>query len=121
MRVVLVGALNGAFAVAAGAFGAHLLDGRVALADADVFRTAVMYQGLHAAVLVAMGALRGHVVDGLLTAASWAMALGVIIFSFSLYALALGGTASIGMATPVGGGLLIVGWLLLAVSAARRV
>ncbi|MEM9224396.1 MAG: DUF423 domain-containing protein [Pseudomonadota bacterium] len=121
MRVVLAGALNGAFAVAAGAFGAHLLSGRVVLADAEMFGTAVEYQAVHAVVLVAMGALRGHVMDGLLSAAGWAMALGVVIFAFSLYALALGGPSSIGVATPVGAGLLIIGWLLLAVAAARRV
>lgn len=121
MRVVLVGALNGAFAVAAGAFGAHLLDGRVTVADGDLFQMAVYYQAIHAAVLVAMGALKNHVLDSLLFASSWAMALGTILFSAALYCTALGGPQIISMAAPIGGGLLLLGWLLVAVAAARKV
>ncbi len=121
MRVVLVGALNGAFAVAAGAFGAHLLAGRITLADADIYQTAVYYQAIHAAVLVALGSLKGHIMPALLNATSWAMALGTILFCGSLYAMALGSTDAVGLVTPIGGGLLLLGWLLLAVSAARRV
>ena len=121
MRVVLVGALNGAFAVAAGAFGAHLLEGRITLADAEIYQTAVYYQAIHAAVLVALGALKGHIMPGLLNATSWAMALGTILFAGSLYALSLGSTEIVTYLTPIGGGLLLLGWLLLAVSAARRV
>ncbi len=121
MRVVLVGALNGAVAVGLGAFGAHVLKGQLAPADAEVFQTAVYFQAFHAAVLVAMGPLKGHVLDGLLMAASWAMALGVLLFSFSLYIVSLGGPDIVATATPVGGGLLIIGWLLLAIAAARRI
>lgn len=121
MRVVLVGALNGAFAVAAGAFGAHLLDGRITLADSDVFQTAVYYQLIHAAVMVGLGALKGHILPGLLAATSWAMALGTILFAGALYSVALGGAPFVAYVAPVGGGLLLLGWLLLAVSAARRV
>jgi len=121
MRVVLVGALNGAVAVGLGAFSAHLLNGQIASANPEVFQTAVYFQAFHAAVLVAMGGLKGHVLDGLLMASSWAIAVGVILFSFSLYALGLGAPDTIGIVTPIGGGLLIIGWLLLAVAAARRI
>jgi len=121
MRVVLVGALNGAFAVAAGAFGAHLLEGRITVADSEVFQTAVYYQAIHAAVMVALGALKGHVMPSLLGVTSWAMALGTILFAGSLYAVALGSSAMVGYIAPIGGGLLLLGWLLLAVAAARRV
>ncbi|WMS42673.1 DUF423 domain-containing protein [Acuticoccus sp. MNP-M23] len=121
MRVVLIGALNGAVAVGLGAFGAHALQGQLTGANAEIFQTAVYFQAFHAAVLVAMGALKGHVLDGLLMASSWAIAVGVLLFSFSLYGLAIGAPAGIGVVTPIGGGLLIIGWLLLAVAAARRI
>lgn len=121
MRVVLVGALNGAIAVAAGAFGAHLLGNRVPIGDADLWQTATSYQLVHAAALVGIGWLKGHVLPALLGAASWALALGVVLFCGSLYILALGGMAAIGFVTPIGGALLLLGWLLLAVAAARRV
>lgn len=121
MRVVVVGALNGAFAVAFGAIGAHVLEGRLTLADSETFQTAVFYQAVHAAVLVAMGPLKGHVVPALLGAASWTLALGVILFSGSLYALALNGPDLTAGLAPVGGALMIIGWLLLAVAAARRI
>ncbi len=121
MRVVLVGALYGATAVALAAFGAHALEGRPILVRPDVFRLAVEYQGLHAVLLVALGALKGHVLPGLLAAASWLIGLGVLVFCGSLYILAFGGPAEAGMATPFGGGALIIGWLVLAIAAARRV
>lgn len=121
MRVVLFGAINGAVAVALGALGAHLLEGRVQAIEPEQFDTAVLYQLTHAAVLVAMGSLKGHVLDGLLGAASWFFALGIVFFSGSLYVASLGGPQIVTTATPLGGGLLVLGWLLLAIAAARRV
>ena len=121
MRVVLVGALNGALGVGLGAIGAHLLQSRFELANPDLFETAVLYQLFHSAVLVAMGSLKGQVLDGLLGAASWLFAIGILLFSGSLYLLAIGGPPELALATPVGGGALILGWLILAVAAARRV
>jgi uncharacterized membrane protein YgdD (TMEM256/DUF423 family) len=121
MRVVLVGALYGATAVAMAAFGTHVLEGRTVLARPDVLQTAIEYQALHAVLLVALGALRDHVLPGLLAAASWLIGLGLLVFCGSLYVLAFGGPAEVGMATPFGGGALIIGWLVLAVAAARRV
>ncbi|MEM1353035.1 MAG: DUF423 domain-containing protein [Pseudomonadota bacterium] len=119
MRVVLVGALNGAFALAAGAFGAHLLDGRVAVADEALFQSAVIYQLVLAAAMVGMGGLKEYVIHGFWATASVAMAVGTVLFSIGLYSSALGGPEFIGFAAPIGGALVIIGWLLLAVSAAR--
>lgn len=120
MRVVLVGALFGAVAVGLGAVGAHLLDDRLAVDSAGTFRTAVDVMGLHAVAMVALGALKDQVLPGLLGLASWAFALGVLLFSGSLLALSLTEAQLLAFAAPVGGGLLIVGWLLVAVAAARR-
>ncbi|MCF3935448.1 DUF423 domain-containing protein [Acuticoccus sp. M5D2P5] len=87
----------------------------------ELLRTAVFYMALHAAVMVAMGALKNHVLPILLGAASWAIGVGVLLFSGSLIAMTLGGPIELMYVTPVGGGLLIIGWLLLAVAAARRI
>jgi len=121
MRVVVVGALYGALGVGLGAFAAHLGDTPVISVDSEIVRTAVLYQLFHAATMVGMGALRDHVPSTMLGVTSWAIGLGVLFFSGSLYALALGAPSQIGLVTPIGGGLLIIGWLLLAVTAARRV
>lgn len=121
MRVVLVGALYGATAVAVAAFGTHVLEGRGALVRPDLLTTAVEYQGLHAVLLVALGALQDRILPGLLGAAAWLISLGLLVFCGSLYLLAFGGPAVAGMVTPFGGGALILGWLVLAVAAARRI
>jgi uncharacterized membrane protein YgdD (TMEM256/DUF423 family) len=121
MRVVVVGALYGAVAVGLGAFATHVLEEGFVATESELVRTAVTYQLFHAAVMVALGGLRDHILPVLLGTASWAFGLGVLLFSGSLYALALGAPAFTGFVTPVGGGLLIIGWLLLAVAAARRI
>lgn len=121
MRVVVVGALYGAVAVGLGAFAAHLGEASLAAADNESVRTAVMYQLFHAAVMVGMGGLKDHAVPALLGASAWCFALGVLLFSGSIYALALGAPPETMWVTPVGGFLLIAGWLLLAVTAARRI
>lgn len=112
MNPTLIGALLGALGVAAGAFGAHALKTRV---DADAlgwWHTAVLYQLVHAlALLAAAPLLSTHARGGLVTAA---FGLGVLLFSGSLYAMTLGGPRWLGPITPIGGTLLIAGWLGLA-------
>lgn len=120
MRVVVFGALNGLAAVALGAVGAHLLEGTTAVSDAEVLSTALTFHLVHAATLVGMGGLTSQMLPTLLGAASWALGLGMIVFCGALYAVAFGLPDEIGAAAPVGGGLLLLGWLLLAIAAARR-
>lgn len=121
MRVVVVGALYGAMAVGLGAIGAHALDSNFVPQDSETFDKAVFYQLIHAIAMVAIGGLKGHVLPVLLGAASWAFALGVLLFSGSLYLMLLGGPAEAMYATPIGGGLLVIGWLIVAVASARRI
>ncbi|WP_420393399.1 DUF423 domain-containing protein [Acuticoccus sp.] len=121
MRVVVVGALYGAIGVGLGAVGAHAIDSNFVATDAEAFETAVTYQLFHAVAMVALGGLQPHVLRSLLGVASWAFGLGILLFSGSLYVLTLGGPSEAAMVTPVGGVLLIVGWLILAVAAARRI
>ena len=110
-RPILVsGALLAAAGVALGAFGAHALQGMLGSAQAGWWQTAVQYQMWHAIALVALGAtpLRRIALPAVILGA------GTLIFSGSLYLMALTDLRALGMVTPVGGLLMILGWLLLA-------
>jgi len=100
MILAILAALSGAIAVAAGAFGAHAAAGEQ---QAEWLRTGGMYQLVHAvAALAIMGRAPG---------AAWTLLAGAAIFAVTLYAMALGAPRWLGAVTPIGGTLLIVGWL----------
>lgn len=102
------GALLAGLAVALGAFGAHGLEEQVSAARLETFEVGVRYQMYHALALLILP---------LLPAKTWRVApfflYGILIFSFSLYILVLSDTAILGAITPIGGVLLITGWLWL--------
>lgn len=113
---LLAGALLAASGVALGAFGAHGLRGLLHAQALGWWQTAVQYQLLHAVGLIAIAALplrRTGTVTALLTA-------GVLIFSGSLYLMALTDARWLGAVTPIGGLAMIAGWLLLAWSAGKH-
>lgn len=113
-RVFLsVGALFGFLAVAAGAFGAHALRGRLTADDLQIFETAVRYQMYHALALLAVGIFAGRWPSSAATAAGWFFVAGIIVFSGSLYLLLLSGSRWWGAVTPIGGTAFLAGWLLL--------
>jgi uncharacterized membrane protein YgdD (TMEM256/DUF423 family) len=117
-RLGAIGALAGALAVAAGAFGAHALKDRLDPADLYVFETAVRWHALHALAAVAVSlAARGP--RGPFSAAGFAFVGGILLFSGSLYAIALGAPRALGAVTPFGGVLWIAGWVLAAVGFRR--
>ncbi len=113
-----LGAMLGGLAVAAGAFGAHGLKDRMDARALEVFETAAKYQMYHALALLAVGllALMGRT-GASLSFAGWSFLIGTLIFSGTLYALALTGIRWLGAITPIGGVFLILGWLALAVAA----
>jgi len=115
--LLLVGALLGAAGVALGAFGAHGLRSRLDAQQLAAWETAVKYHLLHAVALLAL-ALSPHAPQ--LRGAGWCFAAGIVAFSGSLYALALGGPRLLGPVTPLGGLALIAGWLWLAKAALTR-
>lgn len=117
--LLLIAALLGASGVALGAFGAHAL--RARLGDSlSTWDTAVTYHLIHAVALLAVVALlRGAEDAALLRAAGWSMTFGVLLFSGSLYLLALDGPRWLGPVTPLGGLGFICGWILLAAHALR--
>lgn len=117
---LFLAAVSGLLAVALGAFAAHGLQSRLDARALKVFHTGVEYQALHALALFGTGlfALRARP-SRWLQAAGWSFVLGTLLFSGSLYALALTGATGFAIATPFGGGLFLVGWLCLAVSTLR--
>jgi len=113
-RILLTcGALFGALAVTLGAFGAHALKAR-APELLSHWGTATQYLALHALALLVTGLLlNSHPPPRLLKSAGTAFLLGAAIFSGSLYLRVLLDMPSWGLVTPIGGLLLILGWLLL--------
>ena len=113
--LVALGAVNAALAVAAGAFGAHGLRERLLPRALEVFETGARYHMYHALAMILAGML---VARGAATA-GWIFQVGIVIFSGSLYALALTDVKALGAITPIGGLAFLVGWLWLAFSAWR--
>jgi len=116
---IAMGALLGMTGVAAGAFGAHALKTRVEPEMLAVFETAARYQMYHAVALVGLGLLASRIDQSMLQVSGYSFLAGTLVFSGTLYALVLTGNRSLGAITPVGGALLIFGWLMLAVVAMR--
>lgn len=111
-RIAIAAAAFGAAAVVLGAFGAHALRDSLGAAALQIWHTAVEYQFWHALALLAVAAA---------PSARWravgatAFATGIVLFSGSLYALALGAPRALGIVTPFGGIALIAGWIALGV------
>ena len=117
---LLAGAVAGFIAVAFGAFGAHGLRTRLSPEMLAVFETGVRYQMYHAFALLIVAAAIGHVGTArLLVLAGWSFFIGVVLFSGSLYVLALTGVGMLGAVTPFGGLLFLLGWALLTLFAVR--
>lgn len=112
-----IAAINMAIAVALGAFGAHGLKSLVSIQQLEWWHTATLYLFIHALGLLLVGLLIRLKYASQTTA--WLLQIGVIIFAGSLYAMTLGAPRWFGAITPIGGVLMIVGWLWLAVSAFR--
>ncbi len=120
--VLVTGALFGLAGVAAGALGAHGLKARLDPTALEWWRTAAQYAQIHAVVLVAIGLATPERRSVVLRVAALAFAVGIVIFSGTLVAMALGGPRTLGAVTPLGGLGLLVGWAALAVHgvSARR-
>jgi uncharacterized membrane protein YgdD (TMEM256/DUF423 family) len=117
---LLGGAIYGFLGIALGAFGAHGLRERLTPDLLAVWKTAVEYQFYHALALLLVGLLASQRPSIALTNAGICFALGVLIFSGSLYTLALSGQRWLGAITPIGGLLFLAGWALLFWAALKR-
>lgn len=117
---LVIAAVYGASGVALGAFGAHGLRSHLTPAALETWQTAVVYHLMHALALLVVGvwlrlgaASAAGAAEGALATAGWSFTIGVLLFSGSLYALALGGPRMLGPVTPLGGVAFIAGWLAL--------
>jgi len=115
----LLGSLSGFIAVAAGAFGAHGLRSRLTPDLLAVFETAARYQMYHALGLLAVAWAVTRWPGSMAVWAGWFFCAGTVIFSGSLYALALTGLRWLGAITPLGGLCFLGGWLCLMLSVRR--
>ncbi len=116
---IKLGTLSGFLSVAMGAFGAHGLEERLAQTGrAANFETAARYQMYHALALLALGlVVHASKPSTAADVAGWGFFLGSLIFSVSLYVLALTGIRWLGAITPFGGVGMLVGWVALAIAA----
>ncbi|MCG3872888.1 DUF423 domain-containing protein [Psychrobacter sp. Ps7] len=112
-----IAAINMAIAVALGAFGAHGLKNIVSAQQLEWWHTATLYLFIHALGLLLVGLLIRLRYATQTTA--WLLQIGIIIFAGSLYAMTLGAPLWFGAITPIGGVLMIAGWLWLAVSSSK--
>ncbi|MBI2301097.1 MAG: DUF423 domain-containing protein [Armatimonadetes bacterium] len=116
----LTGAVAGCLAVALGAFAAHGLKARLDAAALETFRTGAQYQMYHALALFAVASVAARRPSRAATAAGWLFVAGMVLFSGSLYALALTGAKVLGAVTPFGGLCFLAGWAALAKAAWRQ-
>jgi uncharacterized membrane protein YgdD (TMEM256/DUF423 family) len=117
----ILGCAMALMAVGAGAFGAHALRARLSPDMLAVWETAARYQMYHALALLAVALALPRASGGSWNAAGWLFTAGIILFSGSLYVLALSGIRWLGAVTPLGGVCFLAGWALLALAGLRMV
>jgi uncharacterized membrane protein YgdD (TMEM256/DUF423 family) len=115
----MLGCAGGFLAVAAGAFGAHALRGKLEPRMLDVFEVAVRYQMYHALALLAAGAIAARASGRRAAVAGSLFVAGTVLFSGSLYLVSVAGLRWMGAVTPLGGAALLAGWAALAAAAWR--
>lgn len=124
-RILIIAALFGVLAIAIGAMGAHFLAKSLTAEQLTHIETGARYQMYHAIVLLILGVLAGKMKKGLAKAASFFFGIGVLFFSFSLYAITFFEVMQITLPklffliTPLGGILLMLGWLTILIQAVR--
>ena len=119
MNWIFLGALGAALGVVAGAFGAHALKGRLEPQDLQLWETAARYLMYASFSLLGLGLYAAQEARRGTEVAGWCLLAGGLIFSGTVFALALGGPRLLGAVTPIGGLLIILGLLIFAWSAVR--
>ncbi len=117
---IVLGSVNAALAVIFGAFGAHALKARLSPEMLSVYHTGAQYHFYHALGMLLIGVLATQLQNsGALRLPGFLMLAGIVLFSGSLYLLAITGVTWLGAITPLGGIAFIAAWVLLAISALR--
>lgn len=115
-----IGAASAFLAVGGGAFGAHALRAQLSPESLAIFETAARYQMYHAFGLLAVAWAASRWPGSWAHRAGWLFMIGTVLFSGSLYALALTGVRWLGAVTPLGGVAFLAGWLCLILAVTRR-
>ena len=116
---LMLAAFFGFTGVALGAFAAHGLKGRLSEQYLAIFHTGVTYQLVHTLALFGVALLATHLPGRLVTWAGVCFAVGIVLFSGSLYVLTMTGISKLGIVTPFGGLAFLAGWLCLGLAAWR--
>ncbi len=116
---IVFGSIMAGLSVVMGAFGAHGLRDRLAPEMLQIYEIGARYQMYHALALIAVGLVQIKIDHPMLNIAGWCFVIGTVIFSGTLYALAITGQRWLGMITPVGGAIFILGWAAMAYAALR--
>lgn len=117
-RLLTIACILGAVGVGLGAFGAHSLEERLeSLETTAIYETATLYHLVHAVAMALAATLAAK--QRLAGVASWLFLVGIVVFSGSLYTLAISGVRWWGAVTPIGGVAFIAGWIVFAIAAAK--
>ena len=109
----MIGAMSGSLVVIMGAFGAHALNEILDDYGKSIYNKAVLYHMFHSIAILILGLINKIQPEIQLSLAGWSFVFGIILFSGSLYILAITGIKSLGIITPIGGTLFIIGWIFL--------
>jgi len=119
-KFIIGGALSAVLAIGLGAFGAHAFRAILSPRMLEVYQTAVLYHLVHSLGLFAVAFVCfARPTSGMAKVSGWLMSVGMILFSGSLYLLAVTGAKWLGAITPLGGTAMMAAWLLLAAAAIR--
>ena len=113
LNFLVIGAISGCLVVILGAFGAHGLKDILDEYGKSIYEKAVLYHMFHTMAILILGLIEKFQSELQLSLAGWAFIFGIILFSGSLYVLAVTGIKSLGMITPIGGVFFIIGWVSL--------
>ena len=117
---ISISAILGLIGVALGAFGAHGLKERLSADMMSVYQTGSQYHLIHALALLGIGILARQMDVTAIKVAGISMIFGILVFSGSLYALAISGVRILGAITPIGGVGFMIGWAALALAAIQN-
>lgn len=110
-----------ALAVILGAFGAHALKSKLSPEMVNIYKTGVEYHFYHALGILLIGAVSLHMPSSLMNWAAILLLIGIVLFSGSLYLLAITGIKSLGAITPIGGVGFISGWIVFVIAVYRNI
>jgi len=113
LNFLAVGAISGCVVVILGAFGAHGLKDVFNDSGKSIYEKAVLYHMFHTMAILLVGLIEKIQPDIQLSVVGWVFILGIIFFSGSLYILSVSNIKLLGMITPIGGVLFIIGWVML--------